>query len=360
MGAITVEWVMHLEDRMRFLAEKAAAGLLDEMWWQQVARVVPSGSAKENMAWFIDTAVIEDEGLGGNVTFRDMVMQTQQYENLYAGTGLKVRRSQFLDLDGNGVQMAAHWATEVGGESQYWPQASIAKIILAGSASTYGTAYDGVAYFARSHYLNPANTGMGTYSTDLTGSAASENGIALAYPGACPIDESVSVEVALTNLTKVYKYMAGIKSSNGVRPRNLRPGKLLVPPALMPRATQLTNAKFIAQIAESATSAGSGDVEALIASLGMGQPIMVPEIGLAMGGSDTTYYVAAKQAETSLLGALTYIEREPFTVRYYTGDGGGTGVDADLDRRQEYEWHCQGRNVAGYGHPYLMFKVRAA
>jgi hypothetical protein len=98
----------------------------------------------------------------------------------------------------------------------------------------------------------------------------------------------------------------------------------------------------------------------MIQMLGMGQPVMCPELGLAMGGSDTTYYVAAKQAETSLLGALTYIEREPFAVRYYTGDGGGTGVDADLDRRQEYEWHCQGRNVSGVGHPYLLFRVLAA
>jgi hypothetical protein len=303
--------------------------------------------------WFIDTALIEDAGLGGNVTFRDMVMQTTQAENRVSNAGLKIRRSQFLDLDGNGVQMAAHWASEIGAESQYWPQASITSLLLAGGATT---AYDGSYYFARGHKVNPGNAAYGTYSNDLTGSAATENGVALAYPGACPIDESVSPEVALQNLTKVYKYMASIKSSNGKRPRNLRPGRLMVPPALMPRATQLCNAKFIAQTAGS--GAGSGDVEAVVQMLGMGQPVSCPELGLALGGSDTTYYVAAKQAETSMLGALTYVEREPFAVRYYTGDGGGNGVDADLDRRDEYEWHVQGRNVATPGHPYLLFRCQ--
>lgn len=364
MGALTVEFVMHLEDRMRFLAEKAAASLLDEMWWSRIARVIPSSAHTENFAWFLDTAIIENEEEGGNINFRDMVMQNTSYTNKYAGTGLKVRRSQFLDLDGNGVQMAAHWATEIGAESQYWPQKSISDAILAGGT---GTAYDGKTFFANigsgaayPHPVNPSNTAFGVYSNDFTGAAATENSIANAYPGAVPIDTSVSVEVALTNLTKVYKYMAGIKSSNGLRSRNLRPGTLLVPPSLMPRATQLCNAKFIAQVAESSTSAGSGDVEAMIQMLGMGQPVMCPELGAAMGGSDTTFYVVAKQAESSLLGALTYVEREPFAVRYYTGDGGGTGVDADLDRKQEYEWHCQGRNIAGYGHPYLIFRCKAA
>jgi hypothetical protein len=28
-----------------------------------------------------------------------------------------------------------------------------------------------------------------------------------------------------------------------------------------------------------------------------------------------------------------------------------------LDRARELEWHNQGRNAVGYGHPYVIFKV---
>ena len=59
------------------------------------------------------------------------------------------------------------------------------------------------------------------------------------------------------------------------------------------------------------------------------------------------------------LGGLVYVEREPFHVTYYTGEGGGTGVSVDLDRTDTLEWHIKGRNVADYGHPYLIFKCTA-
>jgi len=59
-------------------------------------------------------------------------------------------------------------------------------------------------------------------------------------------------------------------------------------------------------------------------------------------------------------GAFVYVDREAFRITYYTGQGGGNGVDAILDRADELEWHCKGRNVAGYGHPYTFFKIKAA
>jgi hypothetical protein len=118
---------------------------------------------------------------------------------------------------------------------------------------------------------------------------------------------------------------------------------------------QLTNAKFIAQAA--ASGGGAADVEALIAALGYGEPVLVDE--LAGFESSTTYFVIAEAVTSSQLGGLVYIEREPFTIRYYTGRGGGNGVDAILDRIDELEWHTSGRNAVGYGHPYTVFKVTA-
>ena len=34
-------------------------------------------------------------------------------------------------------------------------------------------------------------------------------------------------------------------------------------------------------------------------------------------------------------------------------------VDAVLDRADELEWHCKGRFVASYGHPFMFFKLKA-
>jgi len=142
---------------------------------------------------------------------------------------------------------------------------------------------------------------------------------------------------------------------NGDDPRMLRPSGILCSPKLFPRAVQLSNAKYIAQAA--VTGGGGADVEALIGALGYGQPIMASE--LAGFESDTTYFVICEQVTSSQLGGIVYLQREAFSTRYYTGRGGGNGVDAILDRLDELEWHNSGRNVTAPGHPYAVFKCKA-
>jgi hypothetical protein len=119
---------------------------------------------------------------------------------------------------------------------------------------------------------------------------------------------------------------------------------------------QITNARLLAQAAT--TGGGGADVEALISALGYGQPVCCDE--LAGYENDQTYFVLADALSSSQLGGLVYIDREPFSTRYYTGRGGGTGADAILDRADELEWHTSGRNAVGYGHPFMIFKVKAS
>ncbi len=98
----------------------------------------------------------------------------------------------------------------------------------------------------------------------------------------------------------------------------------------------------------------------MIRNWGFSMPIEAVELSTAMTGvaaDDTAYYVAVQEMSATQLGAFIYFDREPFKITYYTGQGGGTGVDAILDRARELEWHCQGRNVLSYGHPFLMFKI---
>jgi hypothetical protein len=161
----------------------------------------------------------------------------------------------------------------------------------------------------------------------------------------------------------------------------LTPAYILVPPRLGPRARQITDAKFIAQAA--ATGGGSGDVVALIEGWGLGTPIIAQELAASTSysfkqpfvvastgntsysdvtatGSDTTWYLVCQEMQSTQLGGLLYVRRKDFKVNYFTGDSGGTGVDAVLDRMNEFEYHVQGRMSAQYGHPYTIFRIDAS
>ena len=201
---------------------------------------------------------------------------------------------------------------------------------------------DGLPYFNIAHWLNPMDHGVGTYGNVITG---------------VDISTAVSADTAVEHLQKVFGTIASIKMPNGLYPRRLRPAGILAGPTLFPQAAKLTGAQFIAS-ASSGGGGGTTDLAGYVKGvLGFGTPWCADE--LAGFESDTTYFVVAEQLSSSQLGGLVYIEREPFHVTYYTGEGGGTGVSVDLDRTDTLEWHIKGRNVADYGHPYLIFKCTA-
>jgi hypothetical protein len=219
--------------------------------------------------------------------------------------------------------------------------------------------------------VNPVDAGLAsiTFANDFTGAASG------VYPGALPIDDAVhggydgTVNMALINLSKAIAYVrGGIKMPNGEDPRYLKPSVILAPPRMTARVQQLTNARTIAQVAGTGAG-GSGDVEALIKNWGLASPIEVLELaagqqytmddGTVVTGSDTTWYLACEEINSSQLGALVYVDREPFSINYYSGFGGASAFDSMLGRQREFEWLCQGRNVTGYGHPYMLFRFQA-
>jgi len=343
MPALTPSFVFDLESRMRMIQENEYLRLTSQLWWPACTKVLPTQSRREIVTWVLNTAQLEDQGQGGNIAFDNMTILETEYAPKTAGKGLKLRRQQFEDLDGNGVQLATDWSVQMGAQQAYWPQKQVATLLKNGALST-SKSYDGEVFFSASHPNNGQNTANGTFANLLTGGTAA------------PIDTSVTADVALNNLGKVFGAVASLKMPNGSDPRRLRPSAILCSPVLYPRAVQLTNARLLAQAA--ATGGGGADVEAIIRALGYGQPICCDE--LAGFESDTTYFVVCDAMASSQMGAIVYVDREPFSVRYYTGRGGGTGVDAVLDRADELEWHTSGRNAVGYGHPYGIFKVKAA
>jgi hypothetical protein len=348
MGAITPQFLIDLESRMQIAMESSYAGLLSNLWWQNVARVRPSTGRREIVTWLLSTAQIRDQGKGGNVRFDDLVSTYTEYENKVAGAGLKLSKYQLEDTDGGGMDLAGQWSSDIGMQAAYWPQKLATHFLknghTLGSAGGY-TGYDSVAFFSASHLVNPADPSGSTFANLFTGGASGS------YPGALPIDESVSLDVALANLAKLSAYVASIKMPNGEDPRSLRLKGLLVSPRLMPRASQLVGAKFIASTATGGVG-GTSDVEAYIRQLGLAQPIQADE--LAGFESDTTYFPIIEAVGATQLGAAIYSEREAFKVNFY-----GPQDQVTLGRKKEFEWTCEGRNAIAPGHPFLLAKVKA-
>jgi hypothetical protein len=328
---------------MQIISEREYTRLANNLWYQAITKTRPSTGRKDILTWLLSTAMIKDQQKGGQIAFDDLVATYSEIENKWSGAGLKLRRDTLEDTDGGGMDLAAQWSADIGAYMAYWPQKQVANFLKNAHTSLFN-GYDKVPFFSQSHPVNPFNQGAGTYSNLLTGGASG------AYPGACPIDDTVTTDVALINLGKILSYIATIKMPNGEDPRFLRPRGLILPPRMFPRGVQLTSAKFLAQATTG--GAGSGDVEALIKALGFATPMQADE--LAGFESDTTYFVACETIASSQLGGVIYTQREPYKINYY-----GVQDQAVLDRADELEWHCKGRNVVSAGHPYLVFKVKA-
>lgn len=346
---LTPEFVFDLESRMRMLTENEYAAFAANSQWQRFAGFSTIQSKKERISWLLSTAMIEYVNrLGGEVTFDSIVAQTTEWEYKAATAGLRLNRYQLLDHDGNGVEAAGQWSRDMGEYAGYWPQKQIMKAVRDGEAAG-SVSYDGVPFFSGSHPLNPFASENGTYANLFTGGASG------AFPGALKIDESVSVDVAVKNVGLALAYIRSIKMPNGEDPRGLRGVAIMHPPALENRVQQITGAKFIAQAATA--GGGSGDVSAIISNWKFEAPICVDELGAGFpNGDDTSWYIVAKQGGTaSELAPVVYVERETFNIVYHDGMS-----SSELLKANGLEWVLRGANNVHYGHPYQMFKAKAA
>lgn len=344
---ISPEWVATLETNMQRLQTLTYEGLLNEMWWTRIAQEKESKALKEIIIFGLESAKLNDGGVRGGVRDFDVMSFLQtSYINTYKQSALELTEQQLTDFDGNGVQAATQWVTEITTLQLYQPQKTLAELMLSNSGAG-PNAYDGKAFFATAgvgtgaHFTNGRDSTQGTYNNLLTGAASG------AYPGACPIHDAIALDVATVNLAKAVAYIRGNHKTPTGYPRNLKVVGLLVPPALAIRAQQLTNARFLP------AGNGTADNSTVISNLGLGEPIVAPELGAAFGGSDTAYYLIC-QNTASGFGPFVYFNRKPYSIRYHDKI-----TDAELDRADMLQWFTDGRNTMGPFHPFLMHKVLA-
>jgi hypothetical protein len=366
MPAKSPQFYFDFESNLRVLAVDEYARIIRNLFVDRIAKTIPSDSKKEVIGFLLDTATIEDQGKGGNVAYDDMSIVEYDVTNLDAGKGLQIRKQQFEDLDGRGVQIGTKWVRNITAQAAYWKQKKVMQLIKDAASSGKVIAYDKKNFFSSSetiggavtnaHPYDPNDTSKGGFPNWFTGGASGSRG----YPGAVPIDttNASSDEDAFKNMILALAYVAGaIKMPNGVDPRFLLPTEITIvhPPALTGRVSTLTDAKFIAKAASS--GGGAADVAWFSKRYGFGTPIEAPELSEANGGSDTDYYlVLTELAGGDQLGAFLHLLREAFGIQFYSGSGSADGIDAVLMRSQMLEWLTHGRYAVAPGHPYLAFK----
>lgn len=357
MPILTQQFLITFKDNLRAITEASYQGKLKNLRYQRFTKVMTSESENEILSWLLSTAMLRRNGQGGNIRYGTLGQVKQSYRNGNFNDGLVVFRNQIEDLDGRGVQVASEWNRQIGADIAYFPQREVVTQLLNGET---GTCYDALPFFSKLHPVNPLNPGSSLYANIFTGAVSG------AYPGALPIDESVSVDVALSNINKALAYISGIKMPNGVDPRFLTVNAILHPPKLRARVQQLTNARFIAQAATG--GAGSGDVSAVVTDQALGDPICMAELGASqtyplddsgattISGDDTSYYLLCQERDASELGAMVWINREPVSIQFFSGLDGS---NVELAEARKMKWIAQGRATAGYGLPYFLFKVKA-
>lgn len=343
MSTLFQEYLLGVEDSMQTLSENAYQGAVRRAWWPLIMKHRETMGGRTFLNWLLSTARIHDAGQGGRMTFESMAHAFTEIEVRTGESGLSITRSQLEDsMAGDegreGVNVALAWAEQIGAAIAYWPQKHAAQILrrghLAASAGGFD-AYDGKPFFATDHPVNPYDDRVGTYSNIIAGK---------------PIDASVGFGEALDNWGEVLAHIGAIKMPHGEDFRCLRPRAILAPPKLMPRAQRISGLSAVPPVAPDATMVEVADA---VNVAGFTLPVHCSE--LSGFEDETTYFVACEQVDSSELGALVYLEREPFEITYYGPEG-----SAELSRRDTLEWHVNGRNRIAAGHPFLLFKVTAA
>jgi phage major head subunit gpT-like protein len=316
MAAITPVFQFDFQRNLNYRFSNAWERTLGDLWFQKITIMQPSASLEELYEWMLETAQIENtNSKGTEISFEDIVSVSHKIKNENNGVALKLNRNDFED---NKYDKAAKWSSDVGSSGAYWPQRSITSLIQAGKTKN---GFDGVPFFG-THQVNPYDATSGTYSNLIT-----------AKP------------LSLNNLGAVVASIVSIKGPHGA-PRYLKPSVLLVDPTNTTTADTITGAEIITDPTNSGGTAAATNM--MKRRYRFGEPIVVPEFSNEPG----VYYVGCEANQDAFDGAFIYQERKAFELNSYTGM-----TQAELDRTNDFEWHCKGRNVAAFGMPYLFFRV---
>jgi phage major head subunit gpT-like protein len=192
---------------------------------------------------------------------------------------------------------------ELGRNAQKWPDQTLKTALQAG---TTNLGFDGVAFFASTHPLNPA----GNQANNFTGTALSA-----------------------TNFATVRAAMAGFTGEDG-EPLGVNPDTLIVPPQLADTANTIVTAEFGAS--------GATNIQR-----GQAKVVVVPELANAA----TTWYLA--DSSNAIKGLVWQLRKAPEFVSKTEL------TDDNVFFQKQFVWGVDARGVAGYGPWFLMSRAIA-
>lgn len=280
--------------------------------YPQLATVQPSTSAKNQYPQAIDAAAVKEwtdtrtvHGLvlvGAEVT-------NQKWELTY---GIK-REALDDDLSGAVAMLLSRVRSGAGKFARHKDK------LVFNVLKNNSTCLDGLALFHDSHKVNPADAGAGTFDNNIGSTALTAN-----------------------NAAAGRAQMMELKGPDG-DPINENPRVLIVPPAL-----ELTGRK----IAEADEIVFSGNANETNVYKGQYTVVVVPQLGAAFSGSDTTWFLAdATDAEDR---GLIVQERDPVEIVALFSP-----TDPQVFARDEYQWGARARYTAAAGNPKKIFRFQA-
>ena len=330
---ITPQWLQDFETGLNTLISSQSERITRNLIWDKVCDVKQSKSRRELYFFLIESMKLHSEALGGQKRFDDIIAKSLEIENANSGAGLILHREEIEDNQMRNppgmppLDYSATWARKMGANAARQPQDAMFDLLATGESAT---GYDGVAFFSASH---PTFDAAGTTYQNLLTGAASGN-----FPGACPIDAGVALDVAATNFGKAVAFVEGLTGPDG-KPRNLKVKYAMAGVGLKKRLLELLDTQYL-------STAG---IENVVSRYGI-EPIIASEIGAAQ-----TYYYLICEFFPGEGGPVIYQNREDYRLLPFVPED-----DAALSRARRFEWHFEGRNAAAFGHPWLIFKVKAA
>ena len=269
-----------------------------------LATVQASSSAKNVYPSIIDAAAVRewtDERVINGLVLVGAEVTNQKWELSY---GIK---RESLDDDTSGtVAMLMSRVRSGGGKFLRHKDKLVFNVV-----KNNGTCLDGRPLFDGSHKVNPVDPGSATFDNDVGSTALTAN-----------------------NAAAGRAMMMELKAPDG-DPVNENPRVLKVPPAL-----ELTARK----IAEADEIVFSGSANESNVYKGQYDVVVVPHLGAAFGGSDTTWYLSdTTDAEDR---GLIVQEREAMEITALFNL-----TDPQVFARDEYQWGARARYTAAAGNP---------
>lgn len=320
---ITPSYLSDFETELRFVMTDAWKRTLDNLWYPRLMGVTTVGGARQYIEWMLESARIQPTGpKGASMNYDPMIAISQQLRHDHFGNGLELYASDIRD---DKIDRAAKWANDTGGAQAYWPQRGLVQIMQAGKSTTLNgrsnLAYDGKAFFATDHPVNPHDDGQGIFS-----------------------NLHIGCEFKAENLARVVAYMRSVQHGGGA-PMGPQPILPVFPSNYQYRSGQIFDAAMFTDVLNGSLATASNTFKTSYQF----QPAILSD---ELISEPEVWYLGIPAREDAFDTAFLYVEREAFSVNTYSP------IDqAALSRIQVFRWENRGRNGFQYGHPYMFHRM---